>query len=136
MSAEELLERLDVNGQLVKSEDERFLHETIGDDELSALLGESFVPDSNKQSSANGATEVESDVKARHRSKASVNGMQRVTIGGDKRYVLTEEQVPAFARLILQQLEASRKSNSRVIPSDTPAPRRKNNLSVSMRLRI
>lgn len=115
MSAEELLERLDVNGQLVKSEDERFLHEMIGDDELSELLGESFVPDSDKQSSANGATEEDSNVKAPHRSKASVNGMQRTTIGSHKRYMLTEEQVPAFARLILQQLEASRKSNSRVI---------------------
>lgn len=114
MSADELLERLDVNGQLVKSEDEKFLHEMIGDDELSALLGESSVPGSDKHDNGSGAAEEDSDIKARHRVEASLNDVQRMTSGGSKRYVLTEEQVPAFARLILQQLESSRRSNSRV----------------------
>ncbi|KAH6922767.1 hypothetical protein HPB50_018980 [Hyalomma asiaticum] len=114
MSADELLERLDVNGQLVKSEDEKFLHEMIGDDELSALLGESSVPGSDKHDNGSGAVEEDSDIKARHRAEASLNDVQRMTRGGSKRYVLTEEQVPAFARLILQQLESSRMSNSQV----------------------
>lgn len=116
MSGEESMERLDVSGQLVESEDETFLDETIDDEELSALLGESFRRDRDKQSSVNGTTQEDSTAEARRRSKGSVNGVYRTTIGGDKQYVITEDQAPAFARLILEQLEPARKpSEGRVV---------------------
>ncbi|KAL3229481.1 hypothetical protein MRX96_023574 [Rhipicephalus microplus] len=116
MSGEESMERLDVSGQLVESEDETFLDETIDDEELSSLLGESIGRDRDKQSSVNGTTQEDSSAEARRRSKGSVNGVNRTTIGGDKQYVITEDQGPAFARLILEQLEPARKlSEGRVV---------------------
>lgn len=115
MSAEEMLDKLDVSGGQPTSEDELFLHETIDDDELSALLGESSVPDSGKRGGASEATEEDSSMEVDLLAQVSVNGVQRTTCDGDKQYVLTEKQVPAFARLILQQLaRASHQPNSRV----------------------
>ncbi|XP_070396345.1 uncharacterized protein [Dermacentor albipictus] len=114
MSAEEMLDRLGSSEQLT-SEDELFLLETIDDDELSALLGEPSASDSDQRGGASEVTEEDSNTKADLPAEAALNGVQRVACGGDIRYVLTEKQVPAFARLIRQQLAtASDQSKSRV----------------------
>ncbi|XP_050031143.1 uncharacterized protein [Dermacentor andersoni] len=114
MSAEEMLDRLGGSEQLT-NEDELFLHETIDDDELSALLGESAASDSDQRGGASEATEEDANMKTDLLAEAAVNGVERVACGDDVRYVLTEKQVPAFARLILQQLAtASHQSKNRV----------------------
>ncbi|XP_075525359.1 uncharacterized protein LOC142557416 isoform X2 [Dermacentor variabilis] len=88
MSAEEMLDRLGGSEQLT-SEDELFLHETIDDDELSALLGEPPASDSDQRGGASEATEEDSNTKANLLAEAAVNGVQGVACGGGIRYVLT-----------------------------------------------
>ncbi|KAK8758410.1 hypothetical protein V5799_003961 [Amblyomma americanum] len=121
MSPEEMLARLGV-GEAEDEDstgpDDQFLHEVIDDDDLDELLGES--------PSAADPDEVDAAPTRRWRNRSDSQGSVLRTPEPPKngarataheealRYLLTNNDVPAFARMILQQLAASHLPNSRV----------------------
>lgn len=120
VSAEDMLARLDVGSpagavqdDTLGTDDDGFLREMIhDDDELDALLDESFdtAPEDgarpNLQECSRSGSPVRASAEARPAAKPANGGVPGDSFTQTLQHMLTENLVPTFARMIIEQLAA------------------------------